>query len=164
MRKKLKKSIFLVVSALILGACNGVSPLPTHQKSLFVVWKSPSLRYADQGFLYILPNKLKFEIYASGQPALKLSIVQSQICTGPLCMNKKSFNAKYLSKYYPQDTLESILMGKPIFGGKNVVKNSSGFTQHIKGSGYDINYKVTDEKIEFIDRGGNVIIKIRNQG
>jgi len=27
-------------------------------------------------------------------------------------MSKKSFNAKYLSKYYPDNTLENILMGK----------------------------------------------------
>jgi hypothetical protein len=164
MQKKLKKSIFLVASSIILASCSAVAPAPTKQKSLFVIWKSPSLKYADQGFLYVLPNKLKFEIYASGQPALKLSIASSQICTGPLCMSKESFNAKYLSKYYPKDTLESILMGKPIFGGKNLKQTSSGFTQHIKSANYDIKYKVTDNYIEFVDKISNVIIKIKNQG
>jgi hypothetical protein len=164
MQKKLKKSILLATASIILGACSSISPSPTPQKSLFVVWKSPSLKYADQGFLYIQPNKLKFEIYSSGQPALKLSIVSTQICTGPLCMSKKSFNAKYLSKYYPQDTLESILLGKPIFGGQNMQKTSDGFTQHIKSANYDINYKVSNSSIEFIDRVSNVIIKIKNQG
>ncbi len=101
MQKNWKKAVFLAVSTIIMVSCSSVTPSPVPQKSLFVVWKSPSLRYADQGFLYIKPKKLKFEVYASGQPALSLSISPSQICTGPLCMSKKSFNAKYLSKYYP---------------------------------------------------------------
>ena len=164
MKKSLKKTIYLMISAIILSACSTVTPAPVPQKSLFVVWKSPSLKYADQGFLYIKPKKLKLEVYASGQPALNISIVPTQICTGPLCMGKKRFNAKYLSKYYPEDTLENILMGKPVFGGKNLKKSGGGFTQHIKSAKYDVRYKVTDSSIEFIDRISNVIIKIKNQG
>jgi hypothetical protein len=79
-------------------------------------------------------------------------------------MSKKSFNAKYLSKYYPDNTLENILMGKPIFNSKNLQKTSSGFNQNIKSSNYNIKYKVSDNYIEFIDRVSNVIIKIRTQG
>jgi hypothetical protein len=164
MQKNWKKAVLGAVLAVVIGGCSGVSPAPVPQKSIFVVWKSKSLKYADQGFLYIKPKKLKFEIYASGQPALSLSIVPTQICTGPLCMSKKSFNEKYLSKYYPEDTLEKILLGEPIFGGKNLKRGDSGFTQKIVGDNYSIDYSVTDDSIKFIDRKANVIIKIRNQG
>jgi hypothetical protein len=164
MKKLLKKAIFLSILVGLFWGCSSVSPSPVPQKSLFVVWKSPSLKYADQGFLYMKPKKLKLEVYASGQPALNISILPSQICTGPLCMSKKSFNAKYLSKYYPENTLESILTAKPIFGGKNLKKSSNGFIQKIKSSHYNITYKVTDSSVEFIDRASNIIIKIKNQG
>ncbi len=164
MEKSLKKGLFLGVFAVVVSACSTLSPAPVPQKSLFVVWKSPSLKYADQGFLYMKPKKLKLEVYASGQPALNISISPSQICTGLLCMSKEKFNAKYLSKYYPKDTLELILTGKPIFGGKNLKKSSNGFTQHIKSANYNIKYKVTDSSIEFIDKISNIVIKIKNQG
>jgi hypothetical protein len=163
MYEKLRNGVFFVLMALLFSACSSVTPSPTPQKSLFVVWKSPSLRYADQGFLYVKPGKLKFEVYASGQPALNISITSSQICTGLLCMSKKRFNAKYLSKYYPDNILENILTGKAIFGGKNLKKSGEGFSQQIIDKSYSINYRVKDGYIDFIDKKSNVAIKIKNQ-
>jgi len=130
-----------------------------------IVIKSPTLKYADQGFLYQEKDRLRLEIYASGQAALKLTVTPDQVCTGGLCLGKREFNRRYLSAAYPADTLERILEGREIFGGEGVARSRGGFTQTLKKTGlYDISYSVLNGSIVFRDKINDILIKIEKRG
>ena len=77
-------------------------------------------------------------------------------------MTRSSFNKEYLSKSYPDDLLQNVLLKKKIFNSLNVVKLDDGFQQTIKDSNQDIIYKVTSNMIYFKDRKNHILIKIKN--
>jgi len=157
---------FLSLLMLFLGTTGCFSPKkPVPQEGVFVVWKSPAMKYADQGFLYHEGAKLKLEIYASGQAVMKLTVTPTQVCSGALCMNKKEFNIRYLSGYYPERLLEEVLTGRPVFGGEGMKKKDHGFTQRIGKTGfYDIEYSVLNGSVVFRDTINDILIKIERQG
>jgi hypothetical protein len=153
-------AIFLV---LLLGGCFGPKE-PVPQEGVFVVWKTPGMKFADQGFLYREPGRLRLEVYASGQAAAKLTVTPKQVCSGALCMGKKEFNLRYLASSYPETLLEHILTGRPIFGGEGMEKTDHGFTQRIKKTGrYDIDYRVLNGSVVFRDTINDILIKIQKQ-
>ena len=139
--------------------------VPADQKGVFVIWKTPTMRYADQGFIYREPSRLRLEIYASGQAVMKLSVTPDQVCNGALCMDKKSFNFRFLSPEYPPELLDHLLRGEPIFGGKNLVRKDHGFTQRIEKPGrYRIVYTVLNGSVAFRDTINHIVIEIKPQG
>jgi len=155
--------ISLILSIGMFSGCGKQEPVP--QEGIFVVWKSPAMKYADQGFLYQEKDRLRLEIYASGQAALKLTVTPGQVCTGGLCLGKQEFNRRYLSAAYPADTLERILEGREIFGGARVVRSRGGLTQTLKKAGlYDIHYSVLNGSIVFRDKINDILIKIEKRG
>ncbi len=160
-----KRWALLSAMALVLALAGCMKEEPTPQEGIFVVWKSPVMKYADQGFLYHEKEKLRLEIYASGQPALKLTVTPTQVCSGALCMSKREFNLRYLSPHYPEDTLERILEGREIFGGEGLKRQREGFTQRLKKTGlYDIQYSVLKDSIVFRDTINQILIKIQREG
>jgi hypothetical protein len=163
MSKKLRGSM---LGLLLLGLAGCMGPgTPVPQEGVFVVWKTPGMKYADQGFLYHEGTKQRLEIYASGQAVMKLTVSPTQICSGALCMSQKEFNLRYLSPAYPPGLLGRVLEGEPIFGGRGVVKKDHGFTQHIEKKGaYAIDYSVLNGSIVFRDTINDILIKIRKEG
>ncbi len=156
------KKIFLVLFGIfLLWGC--VDKEYVKQESAFIVFKTPTFKYADLGFIYKNSNEIKIEIYGSGQALMTLEILNKNICMSALeCMQKKSFNAYVLSRWYPEETIEEIFRAKYIFGGKGLRKNSNGFTQKIKGSDkYDIHYYVFNKEILFRDTINNILIKVK---
>ena len=158
---RLKKILLILLMGLLLNAC--ASKEYTKQESVFIVFKTPTFRYADLGFIYENDEEIKVEIYSSGQAIMSLKISHNAVCMSLLeCMNKKSFNKKVLSKYYPDTVLDNIFKGQKIFNGENVVKTSNGFTQRLmKTNKYNINYSVLNKQILFRDRMNDIIIKIK---
>jgi hypothetical protein len=147
-----------------LSGCFG-TPKSVPQEGVFVVWKSPAMKYADQGFLYHEGEKVRLEIYASGQAVMKLTVTPSQVCSGALCMSKKECNLRYLSPSYPEPLLEEVLEGEPIFGGEGMEKKDHGFTQRIiKVGAYEIDYSVLNGSVVFRDTINEILIKIQKQG
>ncbi len=162
----MKKS-FLILSLLLIGLffTGCLEQKAVSQEGIFVVWKSPGMKYADQGFLYKGKKRLRLEIYANGQAALRLAVTPTQVCTGALCLDAKEFNRRYLSAEYPEQTLWEILQGKEIFGGEGLTKRAEGFTQHIKKTGhYTIDYSVLNGSIVFRDKINAITIKIQKAG
>ena len=153
----------LSLSLFLLSACAQPKPYQTH--SALIVWKSPSFRYADMGFISDNGRTLKAEIYGSGTALMRLKIGEQSICMSQFeCMSKGDFNRKLLSPYYPKDTLENIFRGKPIFGGKALIKKRNGFTQKIKKShAYQIEYSVLNNQTVFRDTINKIMIKVRVQ-
>ena len=165
------KLIAVGTVATLLGGCMSKPDLLPHgqrsdaQNSAFITMKTPVFRYADQGFIHKEPAETKIEIYSSGNPVMKLTINSSQICSGSglfSCLSKGEFNKRYLSMYYPDDTLESIFLAKPVFASVGLEQTSKGFIQKIKKPlEYNIRYSVSGKNILFRDTINNIVIKVR---
>jgi len=135
------------------------------EESAYIIWKTPSFRYADQGFVYSSPEQMRIEIYGSGQPLMRLEIKEQEVCSSFLqCTGKEKFNAIMLSRWYPETLLENIFRGKTIFGGEGVVKKRNGFTQTISnGTKYQIHYSVLNNTVIFRDTINKIQIKVIKQ-
>jgi len=130
-----------------------------------IIFKTPTFKYADMGFLYENKEAIKVEIYGSGQAVMTLKISDTHVCMSLFeCMSKESFNASVLSDAYPKDILEHIFRGKKIWDGQSIQKKGNGFTQHIVKEGkYNIHYSVLNNEITFRDKINTILIKVRKQ-
>ncbi len=158
---QIKKSFFLLLMALGLSGC--ATKEYTKQESIFIVFKTPTVKHADLGFIYANEEEMKIEMYSNGQAIMALEIGKETICMSLLeCLDKKSFNAEILSEQYPLDILNHIFRGNPIYNGVNLVKTSNGFTQKIVKAGkYDIDYSILNKQIIFRDTINNILIKLK---
>jgi len=156
-----KKLYLWIVLVLLLNAC--ATKEYTKQESVFIVFKTPTFRHADLGFIYENEEEVKVEIYSSGQAVMSLDISQSHVCMSLLeCMSKKSFNKKVLSLTYPESILNNIFQGKVIFEGLNVKQVRNGFTQKLmEADKYNINYRVLNKQILFRDTINDILIKVK---
>jgi len=157
-----KKNINYIISgaaALLLSGCVGAMPEYNSSKSEYIVLKTPTIKYADQGFVSHASSETKVEIYGSGQALMRLRITPSQVCMSSMaCMSNSDFNKKVLNANYPADTLMKIFNAEEIFGGEGLVKTETGFVQHIRGG---IEYRVDGNNIKFIDNNSGVKIIVR---
>ncbi len=151
--------VMLVIAFLyILNSCIGNMPIYKNSKSFYIVFKTPSFKYADMGFISKANDEVKVEIYSNGVSLMRLRVTLNQVCMSKLkCMSTKEFNKKFLNSNYPEDTLYHIFRGEEIFNGKNRINLENGFEQKI-GS---IFYKVQRDKIIFIDNLNNIKIEVR---
>ena len=135
------------------------------EHSAMIIWKSPAFRYADMGFVSDSGSRLQVEIYGSGTALMRLKIDADSICMSRFsCMSKERFNREFLSASYPDDTLENIFRGQPLFGGRSLVKKRNGFTQKIqKSNTYHIVYTVSTNQIIFRDTIKQIVIKVIKQ-
>ena len=161
----MNKRIFILVIPflLFLQACSNQPYLK--QDAALIVFKTPTFRYADMGFVYENRDEVKVEIYGNGQALMSLRISHSSVCMSLLeCMSKESFNQKVLSSFYPAGILDAIFRGKPVFDARNLKKNRNGFTQKIvKPNKYNIHYSVLKHEIIFRDTINTILIKIKKQ-
>ncbi|MFT7860238.1 MAG: hypothetical protein ABXS93_04800 [Sulfurimonas sp.] len=127
-----------------------------------LVFKSKQFRFADIAYVGANQESLAIDLYVVGKAFKKITI-DGMICIeGEGCMRKSSFNEEYLSGAYPDDLLKNVFLAKPIFGGKNLEKTSSGFKQKIRGNGVDIIYKIDGQRVYFKDRMNKILIKIKD--
>ena len=153
----------LMVPVFFFSAC-GTEPYK-NENTAFIVFKTPTFKYADLGFVYENSREVKVEIYGSGQALMSLRITGQSVCMSLLaCMGKKEFNSQVLSALYPDAILDNIFRGKPIFSELNIKKNSNGFTQKIvKANKYNIAYSVLNNDIIFRDTINHILIKVKKQ-
>ena len=159
------KKIFYIV--LLIWSINGcASKAYVKQESLFIVFKTPAFKHADLGFVYTNADEMKIEMYSNGQAMMAFKIGHEKICMSWFkCLDKKSFNRRMLSEYYPVDILRHIFRGEEIFSGEHKIKRRNGFTQKIvKSNKYNINYSVLNKQIIFRDTINNILIKIKRLG
>lgn len=153
----------LLLTLLFFQACG--TPTYLKENAALIVFKTPTFKYADMGFIYENKNEVKAEIYGSGQALMSLKISGSSVCMSLLeCMSKESFNKTVLSSIYPNEILDNIFRGKPIFKDKNLQRNRNGFTQRLVNQNkYDIHYSVLNNDIIFRDTINAILIKIKKQ-
>jgi hypothetical protein len=154
----MRKIVVLIV--FFIYGCTNTPYL--QEDSAFIVWKSSVLRYADMGFLYQNKDEVKLQIYSNAQSVMSLRVTQDYICMSSLeCMSKRDFNQKVLSGSYPKNILTNILKAQPIFGKKYIKYTQTGFIQEIKKQNlYTIKYKVSKNRVEFVDSYNHIMIKI----
>ncbi len=135
------------------------------ENSAFIVFKTPTFKYADMGFVYENKHEVKAEIYGSGQAIMSLRISDGSVCMNLLaCMPEKQFNQQVLSARYPEGTLEAIFRGKALFSGHNMKKTRNGFTQKlISHNKYNIDYTVLNNDIIFRDTINHILVKVKKQ-
>ena len=156
--KNFLKKVAATVFVLVLSGCVGSMPEYKSSNSTFIVFKTPTIKYADQGFVSKADSETKVEIYSNGQAVMRLRITPSQVCLSSLaCMSGEEFNKKVLNASYPSDTIGKIFRGEEIFGGKGKIETPNGFIQKI-GSIY---YRVENGNIDFIDSAAGVKIKVK---
>jgi hypothetical protein len=157
------KYLFIPLLLLLLWGC--AEPVYTKQNSAYIVMKTPHFRYADMGFIYENSDEMKVEIYGNGQALMTLTVTKGSICMSRLeCMSKAAFNSRVLSSVYPEDTIEQIFRGKPVFGGADMVQKRNGFTQKLVNTGkYHIEYSVLNNQILFRDTINEILIKVIKQ-
>lgn len=157
-----RKVIFLTIG-FVLSACTPKQYV--EQNAALIVFKTPTFKYADMGFIYQNKEEVKAEIYGSGQALMVLKISKNHVCMSLFeCMGKKSFNQAVLSTFYPDEILDDIFRGQVIFSGQGLEKNSNGFTQKIiKENKYNIHYNVLNNEVVFRDTINAILIKIKKQ-
>jgi hypothetical protein len=150
---------FLLVFALLLSACSMKNYEITQTKIIII--KSPKIKFADLGYVRNSEKSIELELFIAGKNIEKISI-NHLICTGEGCMSKSGFNKDYLSAYYPEDLMQNILLGSPIYEGKNKVQTQEGFEQTINDGHVEIVYKVNPHAIDFKDKKNNILFKIKD--
>ena len=158
-----KRTVSLLMMGFLFSACAPKEYIK--QNSAFIMFKTPTFKYADMGFIYENEEEVKVEIYGSGQALMSLEISEISVCMSLLeCMGKSTFNKEVLSDMYPEDTLENIFRGKPLFNGLGLEKKGDGFTQRIiKKDKYNIEYNVLNNQIIFRDTINTILIKVKKQ-
>ena len=157
MFKKFFFVFLLSVSILFVGCApkRYQKPVPA-----LIVFKTPKLRYADQGFLYRGEGHTKLQIYISGRAAFTLSAGRN-VCVNDRCMDEKRFDETFLGVLYPEGTVGAILAGRPIFGKKGLHCRQGVCEQRIAVPGrYDIIYAFGSGHVRFKDRKNHILIKI----
>ncbi len=158
-----KNAVTLLMIIFLFSACAPKEYIK--QNSAYILFKTPTFKYADMGFIYENEEEIKVEIYGSGQALMSLEISESSVCMSLLeCMGKSAFNNEVLNGMYPEDILENIFRGKSLFGGVGLEKKGNGFTQKIlKEDKYNIDYSVLNNEIIFHDTINTIQIKVKKQ-
>ncbi len=158
-----KRAVLLFMVSFLFSACAPKEYV--QQNSAFIMFKTPTFKYADMGFIYENEEDIKVEIYGSGQALMSLEISEASVCMSLLeCMSKSAFNKEVLNSMYPEDILENIFRGKPLFKGLGLEAKGNGFTQKIiKKDKYNIDYSVLNKQVVFHDTINTILIKVQKQ-
>ena len=148
----------LLLSAIFLLSGCSVKNYEMNESKIIVI-KSPQIKYGDLGYIRGHGNSLKIELYEMGNVVKSIEI-NNFICVDDGCMLKNVFNKKYLNSNYPSDILENVILGHPIYDGKNLKKMYDGFGQKIKDEDVNIVYEVTHQSIRFKDSKNGILLKI----
>jgi len=149
----------ILVFTLIFSACSVKNYEHTSSK-IFII-KSPKLKFADLGYIRNSEESLELELFVAGKAIEKITL-NHLICNSEGCMSKSGFNEDYLSAHYPDDTLQNILLGHPIYDALNRVQTADGFEQRVVTRHVEIIYRVNPHAIYFKDKKNNILFKIKD--
>jgi hypothetical protein len=149
----------LIAFAILFSACSTKNYEITQTKIIII--KSPKLKFADVGYLRNSQKSIELELFAVGKVIEKITI-NHLICISDGCMSKSGFNKDYLNESYPSEILQNILLGHPIYDGKNRVQTLEGFEQKIEDENVNITYRVSTNVTFFKDKKNKIIFKIKD--
>ena len=129
----------LLIFTLIFSACSIKNY--EHTQTKIIIIKSPKLKFSDLGYIRNSDKAIELELFVAGKAIEKITL-NHLICTSEGCMSKSGFNEEYLSVHYPDDTLQNILLGHPIYDAQNRVQTANNFEQSILTRHVQITYSV----------------------
>ncbi|NPA29543.1 MAG: hypothetical protein GXO33_05090 [Epsilonproteobacteria bacterium] len=133
----------------------------TTKTPAFIVFKTPQIKLADQGFVMRAQNDAGAQIYSGGQPVFELTVGR-RICLDGRCMDEGRFYERVMGARYPKGTLQAILQCRPVPGEGKITKTADGWIQRLYKRGrYDIIYSFNGKEARFKERLHRVLIKIR---
>ncbi len=150
---------FLVLIFLLLFSGCSIKEY-MYTKSKIITIKTPKLKYSDLGYIKNSDDAVSLELFISGNMVQNIEI-NYLICVNEGCMSKSSFNEEYLHESYPDELLQNISLGKPIYSKRDYVKTVDGFEQYIKDENVNIKYRVDSKEIYFKDRRNSILFKIK---
>ncbi len=148
----------LLIFALLFSACSVTNY--EHTQTKIIIIKSPLIKFADVGYIRNSDDEVSLELFSAGVRVEEITI-NHLICVSDGCMSKGGFNKEYLHNEYPDDTLQDILLARPIFDGKALIKTEDGFEQKIKTKHIDITYRVNKRRTFFKDKRNRIILNIK---
>ena len=108
------KYIFYIVFVLLFSACS--TKQIKQSNSAIIIFKTPSMKFYDRGFVKIYDKYINLQIYNSGQIALNLDIYKNKICKGFFqCQSSKEFNKNYLNSNYSDDFLFNLFSKNKVY-------------------------------------------------
>ncbi len=144
---------------LFFGGCS-LKQYETSEPKLIVL-KTKKLKFSDTGYIRSAGDAVEVELFSAGQAAGRIAINHLVCVDDKGCLSKNTFNTEYLNRHYPDETMQHVLLGKPIFDRQSLQRNTEGFEQYIKNREVDIVYRVRDGQIYFKDRKNRILIKIK---
>ena len=126
-----------------------------------ITLKTPKLKFSDTGYIRSAGEAVEMELFSAGQAAGRIEINHLICVDDEGCLSKSAFNTRYLNKHYPDEIMQHILQGKPIFKLRSLRRTKTGFEQYIKNEEVDIVYDVDGGRVYFKDRRNGILIKIR---
>jgi hypothetical protein len=155
----MKFFILWVSLLLFFGGCS-LKQYETSEPKLIVL-KTKKLKFSDTGYIRSAGDAVEVELFSAGQAAGRI-VINHLVCVDDKgCLSKSAFNAEYLNGNYPDETMQYVLLGKPIFSRRSLQRNTEGFEQRIENSEVDIVYRVDARQIYFKDRKNKILIKIK---
>ncbi len=111
----MKSYIFALGSLiLLLGGCSYKEPHTT--KSATIVFKTPSLKFYDKGFIERYDHKIKLTVLNLGVVVTDMEIYQNKVCKNfAVCFDSATFNDKFLDKSYDNDFLYNLFTQENIY-------------------------------------------------
>lgn len=153
------KLFFSILVIFFIGCSNKIV---LNSASYTILFKTEKFKFYDSGFINQNTNSIKVQIFGVGTPVLDMEIYKKSICLNGNCFEKEVFNNNFLSRHYPKEVMKNIILAKPIFNSKNLIKNGDFLTQKIfQKEKFDITYKFNSEEVYFKDKLNNILIKIR---
>ncbi len=154
----MKKYIILLFLPLLIS-CSKLAVV--QNEPILMTLKTNTLKYSDAGFLRNGTYGDEVQLFNAGFLVLELKTKQNHICLNKICLKKRRFNEKFLSKFYYDELLEDILNKRPIFGKQNLKPLKNGFSQDILDKNKNINYIIEFKNIRFKDKKNKIFIKIK---
>ncbi len=89
---------------------------PQKSKSATVIFKTPSMKFYDKGFITYYDNHIHLQVLNIGKVVLNLKIYDTQICQSTFkCLDNHTFNERYLDKSYPDTFMMDLFRQDKIY-------------------------------------------------
>jgi len=110
-----QKNIFLILlCSLLFISCS--SKQPKKVLSATILFKTPTMKFYDLGFIKKYNNFISLNILNAGTTILKLNVYKDKICKSTFqCISSQDFNYKYLSSTYNDNFLYNLLNQNKIY-------------------------------------------------
>lgn len=108
------KYFFIIFTTMFFIGCATKQPIKT--KSATVIFKTPTMKFYDKGFIYQYDDYTHLTIFNLGKIVLDLKVYNDQVCRGTLeCISTKEFNQQYLHHSYKDDFLSTLFKKEKIY-------------------------------------------------